>query len=53
MLNVSLIHLRRECHADADGQAVTEGAGVHLHAGNVPRGMADVVGLIMANRLQV
>lgn len=53
MLNVPLVHLRGECHADADGQPVTERAGVHLHAGNVPRGMADIVRLIMADRFQV
>ena len=37
----------------ADGQAVAERAGVHLDARDVPRGMADVVGLVVANRFQI
>ena len=31
---------------------MAERAGVHLDAANVPRGMADVVRLVMANRFQ-
>src|ERR1019366_4556341 len=43
------VHFSGDRHAGGNRQTVTERAGVHLDAGDMPRRMADVMRFVVAN----